>query len=210
MKENLHDTAEFGIWKIEEDADFYLAGLLLSTWEQEYINAIKNPHRKLQWLASRYLLKQMIGTNEFVELLSDEHGKPYIANMQYNVSISHTENYAGVIVSKDHVVGIDVEEPQRNVQHLKNKFLSATELEQLQTENYNTQLLIYWSAKEVMYKIYGKRKLEFKDDMFVRPFLLNKRGSIHGVLMKNGSTVLYDLHYICAENFTVVAGAGII
>lgn len=207
LKENLLNYAEYAVWKIEEEPEFYRAGLILNDWETNYLNNITHPKRKLTWLASRFLLKQLIDTDVFVELLFDEHGKPYVTNFDIFVSLSHSNEHAAAIVSKSFEVGIDVEEPHRKIEIIKNKFLSTVELNNIGETQVQQQLLIYWSAKEVMYKIYGKRKLEFKDDMYVKPFLLNERGDINGILMKNGLVAEYHMHYLLNTDFTLVVGA---
>ena len=128
LKENLLNYAEYAVWKIEEEPEFYRAGLILSDWETNYLNNITHPKRKLTWLASRFLLKQLIDTDVFVELLFDEHGKPYVTNFDIFVSLSHSNEHAAAIVSKSFEVGIDVEEPHRKIEIIKNKFLSTVEL----------------------------------------------------------------------------------
>jgi len=207
LKENLLNYARYAVWKIEEEPDFYRTGLILSEWETNYLNNITHPKRQLTWLASRYLLKLLMDTDVFVELLFDEHGKPFLANFDLHVSLSHSSGYAAAIISNNYEVGIDVEEPHRKIEIIKTKFLSGIELKNIGDENLRENLLIYWSAKEVMYKIYGKRKLEFKDDMYIKPFLLKQRGDIDGMLMKNGSVADYHLHYLLNKDFTLVVGA---
>jgi 4'-phosphopantetheinyl transferase len=207
LRENLLNYAQYAVWKIEEEPEFYRAGLILSEWETAYLNNITHPKRQLTWLASRYLLKQLMDTDVFVELLFDEHGKPFVSNFDIFVSLSHSNGHAAAIISKDYEVGIDVEEPHRNIEIIKNKFLSAAELHNIGKNNLRENLLIYWSAKEVIYKIYGKRKLEFKDDMYIKPFLLKARGDIDGMLMKNGVVADYHLHYMLNSEFTLVVGA---
>lgn len=206
LREQLADHAEYAIWKIEEDCDFFLSQLILSDWEQKYHDGIQHPARKLQWVASRYLLKYLMNTTEFVELLFDDHGKPFITNFDLKLSLSHSPGYAAAIISQEYEVGIDIEEQHRNMEELKNKFLSKEEIDKIGEEERMKKLLLYWSAKEVIYKIYGKRKLEFKDDMFIKPFILKSRGELDGVLLKHGQVVDYLMHYIVQEDFVMVAG----
>ena len=206
LKENLSTYAEYAVWKIEEDPGFYHSNLILSDWEKNYLDGIAHPKRKLTWLASRYLLKYLMGTSEFVELLFDVHGKPFISNFDINLSLSHSPEFAAAIISRDFETGIDIEQPHRNIESIKNKFLSPAELNHIGEEERMKKLLIYWSAKEVMYKIYGKRKLEFRDDMYVKPFVLNKTGDLNGILMKNGSVADYHMHYQMHKEFVVVVG----
>lgn len=206
LRENYQQLAEYAVWKIEESPDFYRAGLILNDWEQNYLDNITHPRRKLTWLASRYLLKLLMNTNEFVELLFDEHGKPYVANEEIFVSISHCDTYAAAMVSQVCPVGIDIELTNRDISPISRKFLSQSELEQITGNQARQQLMVYWGAKEVIYKIYGKRKMEFRDDMFIKPFALAPRGDLYGVLMKNGRVDNYLLHYSFSEAFILVAG----
>ncbi len=206
LREQYQQLAEYAVWKIEEEAEFYRAGLILNEWETNYLNNINHPRRQLTWLASRYLLKLLLNTTEFVELLFDEHGKPYVANEDIYVSISHCDTYAAAIVSKVCAVGIDIETTDRDISRISRKFMSGTELEQIRQPQAGQQLMVYWGAKEVIYKIYGKRKLEFREDMYIKPFLMAPRGDIYGVLMKNGLIEDYLLHYAFTDTFILVVG----
>ena len=206
LREHYQHLAEYAVWKIEEEPEFYLKGLILSEWEQNYLNRINHPKRRLTRLASRYLLKLLLNTSAFVELLFDEHGKPYVANDIVKVSISHCDTYAAAMVSRECGVGIDIETPERDISPIQNKFLSPTELEQINNGDKRELLMVYWGAKEVIYKIYGKRKLEFKDDMYIKPFILQQRGDIDGMLMKNGLVADYLMHYFQNDRFILVVG----
>lgn len=206
LREQHQQLAEYAVWKIEEEPAFYRAGLILSAWEESYLAGITHPKRKLTWLASRYLLKLLLNTSEFVELLFDEHGKPYVNNDDIHVSISHCDTYAAAMVSRNGAVGIDIELTSRDITPIKAKFLSQTEIDHIGEESMLQKLMVYWGAKEVIYKIYSKRKLEFRDDMYIKPFVLSARGDIYGILMKNGLVQDYLLHYTFKPEFILVVG----
>ena len=106
LKESLLNYAEYAVWKIEEEPEFYRSKLILSEWETNYLAAITHPKRQLTWLASRYLLKFLMNTDEFVELLFDEHGKPYVTNFDLHVSLSHSFTYAAAIFGNDTLTNI--------------------------------------------------------------------------------------------------------
>lgn len=206
LREQHREIADYAVWKIEEEPEFYLSGLILSEWEQQYLNNITHPKRKLTWLASRYLLKLLLNTTEFVELLFDEHGKPYVNNENIFVSISHCDTFAAAMISRQCEVGIDIESTNRDIRIIQHKFLSPEELQSIGNERVKEKLMVYWGAKEVIYKMYGKRKLEFKDDIYIKPFALTQRGDIDGVLIKNGKVADYLLHYTFTESFILVVG----
>lgn len=196
----------YAIWQIDEPESYFTPLLKFGNWEKQYFDAIKSPNRRLTWLASRYLLKRVLGTDQFVELLFDNHGKPYLGNYDVKISLSHTDKFAAAIVSESYEVGIDVEEPSRDISSIRNKFLSETEIENLHNPQAKLELMLYWSAKEVIYKIYGKRKLEFNEDMFIKPFKIGESGTMNGMLLKNGSVTKYNLHYLVKPEYCVVFG----
>ncbi len=52
-----------------------------------------------------------------------------------------------------------------------------------------------WSAKEVIYKIYGKKSLDFKDNLRILPFEYQHQGEIKGQLILNNDICNYDIQY---------------
>src|SRR3954462_15733426 len=93
---------KLGIWKIEESESFFLETVPLQ-------KEITHPHKRLQHLAARYLLKYLFPDFPYEEMLIANTQKPYLLNEQYHFSISHSGDYAAALVSSDHRAGIDVE-----------------------------------------------------------------------------------------------------
>ncbi len=58
----------------------------------------------------------------------DDHGKPYLVNFDYEISLSHSYDYAAVMISKDKKVGVDIELMKEKIDLIKHKFLSVEEL----------------------------------------------------------------------------------
>ena len=75
--------------------------------ELELIETIKG-HRKLEWLASRWLLHLMSGRQIRGACLKDEFGKPYLVNSFYDISISHSRELVSVLAAPQ-AVGIDIQ-----------------------------------------------------------------------------------------------------
>ncbi|HPR29506.1 MAG TPA: 4'-phosphopantetheinyl transferase superfamily protein, partial [Chitinophagales bacterium] len=165
-----------GVWRIEEPPEFFLKHLIFSNWERQFYNGLKHPERQMSWLSSRYLLKLLLDTREYVELLFDTNGKPFLGSGSHRISLSHTHKYAAAIISESEEVGVDVEDAGRDIGHLSRKFLSDAERRFLGEQPPNEELLLYWGAKEVIYKMYGRRKLDFRQDMFIRPFQVADKG----------------------------------
>ena len=87
---------------------------ILSNKEKEYFNSINNEKRKIEYLAGRFSAKEAIfkafkhseeKNHNFnqISVLNKEDGSPYIEfikhdEIEYFVSITHTDNYASSIV----------------------------------------------------------------------------------------------------------------
>ncbi|MDE3144284.1 MAG: 4-phosphopantetheinyl transferase, partial [Bacteroidota bacterium] len=84
---NINDTTKLAIWKIEEPISFFLAQVPLQ-------REITHPHKKLQHLAGRYLLRFLFPDFPFDEILIADTKKPYLPYEQYHFSISHCGDYA--------------------------------------------------------------------------------------------------------------------
>lgn len=105
----LHDfggSCAVGLWNISEtEEEFYeVCPELLSV--KGRVEALKSKARRLEFLAVRALLKDMLGY--VPEIRHDENGKPYMDG-GVKLSVSHTRGYAAVMVSGICDVAVDVE-----------------------------------------------------------------------------------------------------
>lgn len=103
--------------------------------------------------------------------MKDNYGKPYLKNSKFHISLSHSGEYVTAIISK-YKVGIDIQEISKKVEKIKSKFLSKQELKQC--DNDILRLNRYWTAKEALYKGYGKKGLAFIENIIVTPFKKKK------------------------------------
>ena len=69
----------------------------------------------------------------------------------------------------------------------------STELTFIPSENELPYLLAIWSAKESMYKAYGKKEVDFKDHMQICEFNLKNEGNIEAnfLLVSNFKMIVY-------------------
>jgi 4'-phosphopantetheinyl transferase len=171
---------ELAVWKIEESHSELQAGLQLKKHELDIIESFKSEKRALQWLSTRLLLRTMLNTSEYIDCQMDDHGKPYLVNHDYHISLSHSYDYAAVMISRDKEkkVGVDLEMIKHKIKLVRNKFLTDSELAQKQIGENINGLYVCWCAKEAIYKWHGKKQLEFKRDIHILPFKLNDEGSL--------------------------------
>jgi len=152
---------------IQEDSEELLSRLSL---KEKYLPVIEkmSESRKREWLTIRVILKEMLGEEK--EILYNSIGKPYLSDNSFHISISHTKDYAALIINKENEVAIDIEKISSKVEKVRNKFVNEQEEEYLSKFNENIHLLLYWSAKESLYKLIGIEKLDFKTNLHIQPF----------------------------------------
>lgn len=182
FNKQIDENTILGVWKIEETEAQLLAGLQLKQHELDIIQSLSNGKRSLQWLSTRLLLRTLLKTNDYIDCQIDEHGKPYLANIDAHISLSHSYDYAAVIVSKTNKVGIDIELIKHKIKSIKHKFLSDIELAQKQIGDNTNGLYVAWCAKEAIYKWHGKKGLEFRQHIHIKPFKLKKEGCLQALI----------------------------
>lgn len=158
-QQDINLNTKLGIWHITEEEDFF---------EKEYLkSAIAHPHKRVQTLAGRHLLKILFPEIpiDLIEVAPTK--KPFIPNDPYHFSISHCGDYAAAIVSTMNRVGVDIELPQPKIIALQKKFLSDTEKTILLSSGLKEEIVytIGWSVKEAVFKWYGKGQMNFIDHM---------------------------------------------
>jgi 4'-phosphopantetheinyl transferase EntD len=162
----INQTTKLGIWKIEEDENFFLQKVPLQ-------KSVTHPHKRLQHLAGRYILQYLFPYFPYEEIIIADTRKPYLPNEQYHFSISHCGDYAAAIVSSTHRVGIDIEIPTEKVIRIAHKFIHANEQHWMRQSTANSirstlnekLFTILWSSKEAIFKWYSLGGVDFKEHM---------------------------------------------
>lgn len=164
FQHNINDFTRLAVWKIEEDEAFFLESVPSK-------RDISHPHKRLQHLAGRFLLKFLFPDFPSEEIEIADTKKPYLLNEQYHFSISHCGDYAAAIVSKKDRVGIDVELMADKIKRIAGKFLDEDEIELVETGSGDLDvelLTIFWSVKESVFKWWSYGNLSLKDNMKIR------------------------------------------
>lgn len=195
----INADTKVGIWKISEPEDYFLKHVSIQ-------KNISHPYKRLQHLAGRRLLKMLEPDFPVDTICVDSSGKPHLPDPVFQFSISHSENYAAAIVSRSNSVGIDVEKINPKLFRIAPKFLNEKERSQM-PDNLVTYALC-WSAKEAVYKWYGKKKVDFKKHIHLKAFHPQKNGRINCVFTKDKEDVELLLNYRVGEEFVLVWVAG--
>lgn len=149
-----------GICKISHIPNKVKESFILTQKDQEYYNNIRNSRRKNEWLATRILLNQMLNGNH--QILYTQEGKPYLKDHKYDLSISHSKEYATILLSSTKQVALDIENTKRRISHLKNKFVNNNE-----TPQNDLDLFKIWCAKEAIFKLVNHHPIDLQNETIV-------------------------------------------
>lgn len=192
----LDQHTKFAIWRIEEDEQTLSNQLQLDALEEQKLISLSNGKRRLHWLATRVLLRTLLNTTAYIDCPSDANGKPYLANFPQKISLTHSFDYAGAIISSVGEVGIDMELIKSKVERIAHKFLKEEELDFITSgENRIEQLYACWSAKEAVYKLQGNSGVSFLHNMTIAPFQYKDDGILKLHLKSDYHDCYFDVHY---------------
>ncbi len=190
---NIHAGCKLALWKLKYGEEFQEEEDLLSDAERAYLQNMVHPLRRMQWLASRRLVRQLTGGQ--AAILYDRFSKPYLRDGGYRISISHSYDYVAVILDRHHETGIDIERIKDKVLRIQNKFMSADELQAVGGKDRAEKLYVYWCAKECLYKLYGKKELLFAKNIFIHPFTYDAEGELSGEIRTESYVSEHRLRY---------------
>jgi 4'-phosphopantetheinyl transferase len=191
---------QLGYWLVEESLEV-LWQEAVPFAETGRLASLKKPERQLEYLASRAALKQLLPPGSPAVLFRDAFGKPKLANQAESISFSHTAGAGAAIVSSTEV-GLDIEFIRPKIMQLAPKFLSASELEA--AENNLLRTTLYWSAKEALYKLYGKKQLLFAEHLSVAPFTGGETGQTLGVIKTDAKTIHCRIEFRVLVNGLII------
>lgn len=155
--DNLHDLAQF-------------LGADTETVVNEAQRRFKSQHRQNEWLTVRAMLCQIFGHAKKVDYTVQ--GKPYVSDIEYKISISHSKKYAALLLSDMDHVGVDVEMISDKVLRVANRISTSCELPEnfedfgaIQKQRWITTL---WTIKEAVYKSLENQELDLLVDIVAK------------------------------------------
>lgn len=198
----LDNGLQIVVWNLTETLE-ELTGLTeltseeLTAWE-----AISVPSKKREFLAGKYVLEKACALLNIAYrgIEKDENGKPHLAGREYEISLTHTEDFIAVAFFRHSAVGIDLEKPREQIFRILPRLYSPEEVAAVNGDL--DTATIYWSAKEALYKLYGKRAVDFRKHLK----LFGNENDLEGLIAIN-STCIRCRFYITRiqEYYLVVA-----
>lgn len=156
-----------GVWKMEENLNYEQFASLPF---YDRLMSLSDGRRKET--ASVYSLLFAMTGNRNLVIGHEPSGKPYVEG--YNIGISHTKGFVSVILSTSCDVAVDIEYINTRVLRIADRFLREDEKPNaLQFSKEKDEkghhipdvipTLLFWCAKETLYKLYSDERLTFQN-----------------------------------------------
>lgn len=189
------------LWKIDEEVDQLLELVCLTENDQLKFDSYKSSSRRKEFLATRILAQKILGSS--IEIENDEHGKPHLLSSDYQISITHTKGYAGIMIFKDQEAALDMEYLSDRVYKITKRFLSKSELFNIDSENKVFHLYQHWCAKECLIKLYGKKDVHLINELKIHPFLPSSN-EFTGEVCRADFASTYHFQYFHFDGYLLV------
>jgi phosphopantetheinyl transferase (holo-ACP synthase) len=178
-----YNGAICGIWKVTETTDELRSLLTDKSFTPEFF-IYKSYSRQLEFLAVRALIRELTGAEQRV--LHYESGKPYLDGCKSKISISHTKGYVAVVLHPEKETGIDIEYRSDRVKKVVTRFISDKEMSLIDNRllfitdedekdcAMVNMYLLFWSAKETMFKMLDSSGVDFLEHLQVRSIIISE------------------------------------
>lgn len=162
-KQRIDENSWLAVWQMSESLE------QLPVSSHVDLNDFPSLRRKREKLTEYLLLKELTGDESLV-IRHNEDGAPFLDG--YFISISHTEGWAAMMLSKSHRVGVDIEYVSDRVNRVASRFIREDEQQATLAER-----LINWCTKEAVYKFFTEQHLEFHE-MRLQPYSQEDKGVV--------------------------------
>lgn len=175
----------------------YLKNLNLNL---NHLQNIKNNKRRAEWLFIREIMSKNMPHGE--DIIYNEHRKPRFKNSTHFLSISHSNERVAISINENQETGIDLQYITDKILRIKSKFLN--EKEQLRVDNDPLRLTCYWSIKEALFKIYGKKDAYLKDNFEIIDFQFgNNVGTATGLTRIGNFSAKHKIELRKLDNYII-------
>ena len=196
LSKQIDEQSAYAVWNIQETF------LELPYLSPEPFPAELNPVRQAEWIVGRILVKSLCEKFDikFDGISKEANGKPYLDGKDGHISISHSFPIAAAMIHLNKPCGIDMERPRDKHDYAKMKYLHSSEMtykDDLQ------KLCTIWCAKEVIYKIFGRKFLSLKDEIKVS---FESESIIKGEILKKDHESTHQIHYEWVKEYLLAFG----
>lgn len=172
-----------GVWKMEENLNYEQFASL-----PFYDRLMSLSENRRKETASVYSLLFVMTGNRNLVIGHEPSGKPYVEG--YKIGISHTKGFVSVILSTSCDVAVDIEYINTRVLRIADRFLREDEKPDIIPDVIPT--LLFWCAKETIYKLYSDERLTFQN---IKIMDAEQGGALCGNNLITGESVRIDYTY---------------
>lgn len=192
-----------GVWEITESEESLSSSVALRAEESSRLNAMTNPSRRKEFLATRVLLNAL-SPNERIEY--EVTGRPRLSSGKY-ISISHSQNRVAVLLSTRFEVAVDIEKFRSNISTIASKFVSEADRHAWGGPLTDEDLHVIWGAKEVLFKLHSLGDVDFRQHLSVSPIRSSQVTGVRGCFSKPERTFEADIFFRKEDGFVLTWSA---
>ena len=85
---------------------------------------------------------------------------------------------------------------------IEHKYLNEQEI--FDANHELIKLMVYWSAKEALYKIHGRRKISFSEQLEINPFEIQNTGILEGKIICDRIIERIELLFKVTDDYVMV------
>lgn len=191
----INKDVRLGVWEMEENLNYEQFASL-----PFYDRLMSLSENRRKETASVYSLLFAMTGNRNLVIGHEPSGKPYVEG--YKIGISHTKGFVSVILSTSYDVAVDIEYINTRVLRIADRFLredekpNAFQFSKEKKENGDKDIipdviptLLFWCAKETIYKLYSDERLTFQN---IKIMDAEQGGALCGNNLITGESVRID------------------
>tara|TARA_Y100000814_G_C12299308_1_gene391203 strand:+ start:301 stop:924 length:624 start_codon:yes stop_codon:yes gene_type:complete len=183
------------LWRIVDSEDIMDPNNELNSDDYQIFLSRKANHMKRQFLAVRKLISLV--DSDLRVFYKDE--VPFLSDNR-NISISHSENIAAILISDKRRIGIDIERINKKVHLIKSKFLNQKEINYLTGDGETKRLTKAWTAKEAIYKAVRKPGIIFSENISLEEFNNDTKSGIGKFTLSN-QEIRFKLYFYDVDDY---------
>lgn len=138
--------------------------MLITASDVASASRFQNDRRRREHLAWRRVVRNELGRGVTIDY--NEVGAPIVDSPNTYISVAHGGESVAVAIA-DEPVGVDIESLDRNYARIKSRFMTPAEESLSTMEEWPA---VVWTAKEAIYKLYGKREVDLTEDIHITAF----------------------------------------
>ena len=203
LKKKLEDAA-LGVWEISETVEQLWKSVNLSEQELKYYSYLRSDTRRQHWLSYRLILPHLIRPGELTGIEYVQDGKPLVIYGLRQISVTDSGIFSALLASTRIIVGIVIELMSPKIFKVAHKFLNDCELRIVFSSHAMEGLFTIWAAKEALFKLHGRRDLQFREHIRILPFEFQGQGCIQGEIIVKDEPRVYEVCYQTLEDYILV------